>query len=354
MSLAISIGIASYAYGPQINWLETLHDFGAFDESLGLVTTTFKAVNTGDEPLIVLSARANCGCTTPRYNLETILPGDTLSLSVSYNASGRPGRFEKKIYVTSNAEKNSVLTIIGTVIGTSNSLKGRYPVDGGKMRLSSSVLPFGEVRKGSSASAMLRAYNASNDTIRPIVTGHPKYITFTVRPAAVPPGEHFAIVGDINTLDGSLWGLVTDSATALADKEGLPSDRIEISTVVIVQEDFSGLSGNELKKSPIIEMQTRMIDLNIIDRAKGKQTIKDRITNNGKNPLIIHRVYSPDRAITVNVGNNKLKGGKYTDLTVEVDPEEIPEGEPLNARITLITNDPSSPMTIIRIVGEVK
>lgn len=351
---SLIFGVCSFANGPQINWLETTHDFGAFDESLGLVTTVFKAVNTGDQPLVVLSARANCGCTTPQYTREAVMPGDTLSLSVSYNASGRPGRFDKKVYVTSNADKNSVLTITGTVIGTSNSLKGRYPVDGGKIRLSSSVLPFGEVKKGSSSSAILRAYNASDDTIRPLVAGHPKFINFTVRPADVPPGEPFAIVGNINTHDKSLWGLVTDSAVVFANGGNHDDGGLSISTVAIVNEDFSGLSDDELKKSPKLDLQTKNIDLDIVDRSKGKIVMKDMITNKGKNPLLIHRVFSPDNALTVKVGTSTLKNGKSTPLTVVIDPDKIPAGEPLNARITLITNDPTMPTTIIRVVGEVK
>lgn len=33
-----------------VHWLETRHNFGAFDEDFGPATTEFKFVNTGDEP----------------------------------------------------------------------------------------------------------------------------------------------------------------------------------------------------------------------------------------------------------------------------------------------------------------
>ncbi|MDE7125423.1 MAG: DUF1573 domain-containing protein, partial [Muribaculaceae bacterium] len=52
--------------GPHAKWLSTTHNFGAFSEETGIVTTTFRVVNTGDEPLLILAARANCGCTTPK------------------------------------------------------------------------------------------------------------------------------------------------------------------------------------------------------------------------------------------------------------------------------------------------
>lgn len=340
------------AKGPEICWLETLHDFGAFDEALGLVTTTFKAVNTGDEPLIILSARANCGCTTPRYTLESILPGDTAKLSVSYDAKGRPGRFDKKVYVTSNAEKNSVLTITGTVIGASNSLKGRYPVDAGKMRLSSTVLPFGEVKKGHAASTMLRAYNASDDTIRPVVTKNPAYIKFRISPESVPPGEQFAISGTISTSEYPIWGLVTDSVTIQCDANDPTKASADISTVAIINEDFSKLSEEELNKAPVASVESDLFDMDHIGWNDGKAIINSKIFNKGKNPLLIHRLYSTDPAITVKTGRDTVKGGKSIELTIIVDSSKIPAGEPLNARITMITNDPSSPTRILRVVGE--
>ncbi|MCH5318822.1 MAG: DUF1573 domain-containing protein [Paramuribaculum sp.] len=353
LSIIAFVALSSAAE-PKICWLETTHDFGAFDEELGLVTTTFKAVNTGDELLYVLSARANCGCTTPKYTLEGIQPGDTLSLTVSYDAKGRPGRFDKKVYVTTNADKNSVLTIIGTVIGSSNSLKGRYPVDGGKIRLSSSVLPFGEVKKGHTASATLRGYNASNDTLRPVVTDNPKYLSPIVRPEAVPPGEQFVVNIQAVTDGQTLWGLAADSLRVKIDSNDSSSTYIPVSTIMIVNEDFSTLSDSERANAPVASLEKEMVDMGIISRASKSLTVKDKITNKGKNTLYIRRLYSPDRAIKVNASSDKIKSGKSIDISIIVDPSEIPAGEPLNARITLITNDPSAPTQIIRVVGEVK
>ncbi len=55
-----------------VEWLGTSHDFGAFDESMGVVETEFRFVNRGDEPVVILAARANCGCTTPRYRRDAV------------------------------------------------------------------------------------------------------------------------------------------------------------------------------------------------------------------------------------------------------------------------------------------
>ena len=48
IALAFALGA-----GAQIQWLETSHNFGAIDESVGPVDCQFKFVNTSDEPYLL-------------------------------------------------------------------------------------------------------------------------------------------------------------------------------------------------------------------------------------------------------------------------------------------------------------
>lgn len=92
--LLLSIPAANAA--SQAKWLETSHDFGAFDEDMGRVSTDFRLVNTGNEPLIIYAARASCGCTIPSYTKEPIAPRDTATIKVVYDPAGRPGNLTRK------------------------------------------------------------------------------------------------------------------------------------------------------------------------------------------------------------------------------------------------------------------
>lgn len=82
--------------GPAITWLSSVHDFGAFDEDDGIVSCEIPYVNSGDSPLLLTGARASCGCTTPQISREPLAPGDTAAIVVSFDPTGRPGRFSKK------------------------------------------------------------------------------------------------------------------------------------------------------------------------------------------------------------------------------------------------------------------
>jgi len=100
---------------PKIVFKETEHSFGEVDEG-PKVTHEFAFKNTGKEPLVLSNVKASCGCTTPAWPKEPILPGQDGKILVTYNTQGRPGSFTKTITVTSNAAENvTILTIKGSV-----------------------------------------------------------------------------------------------------------------------------------------------------------------------------------------------------------------------------------------------
>ena len=90
-----------------------VHDFGTIPEGPNAeYEFTFK--NTGKEPIIIQRAQPSCGCTTPSYSKDPVLPGKTGSIKASYGTQGRPNAFTKTITVVSNVG-TKVLTIKGNV-----------------------------------------------------------------------------------------------------------------------------------------------------------------------------------------------------------------------------------------------
>lgn len=90
-----------------------VHDFGAVPEGPA-AEHEFVFTNTGKEPINIESVHASCGCTTPSYSKEPILPGKSGKIKASYATAGRPNAFTKTITVKSNAG-TKVLTITGNV-----------------------------------------------------------------------------------------------------------------------------------------------------------------------------------------------------------------------------------------------
>ncbi|MGC4057434.1 MAG: DUF1573 domain-containing protein [Chitinophagaceae bacterium] len=90
-----------------------LHDFGTIQEG-PQAEHEFEFENKGKEPLIISNVSASCGCTTPSYSKEPVLPGKKGVIKAVYNTQGRVSPFTKTITVNTNFGVK-VLTIKGEV-----------------------------------------------------------------------------------------------------------------------------------------------------------------------------------------------------------------------------------------------
>jgi hypothetical protein len=100
--------------GPSIIWDKIEHDFGTIAQGKP-VTAVFKIKNKSKTPLVFTSVNASCGCTTPNYTKEPILPGKSGEITATYNAMN-PGDFNKQVTVITNlSDEQVVLRLKGKV-----------------------------------------------------------------------------------------------------------------------------------------------------------------------------------------------------------------------------------------------
>ena len=102
-------------HGAKIRFEEMEHQYGTIMKG-GNGDCQFTFWNDGDEPLILQSVKASCGCTTPKYTQKPVMPGEKGVIDVHYNTNN-VGGFSKTVTVMSNAVNNQrvVLRIKGDV-----------------------------------------------------------------------------------------------------------------------------------------------------------------------------------------------------------------------------------------------
>jgi len=336
----------------KVRWLETVHDFGAFKEDDGKVRCMFRFVNDGEEEISVRAARASCGCTAPAFTKKPIAKGDTGFVTVTFNPTGRPGRFSKTVTMDiagTGAGPRQILTIKGVVIGSSNTLKSRYPIESGAVKLRTRQLPFGSVLKGKAKSAFLEVYNASDKPISPTWEKVPPYIRIASSDNnVIPPGEQAVYSFVLTPQNTALYGILTDS-TYLAVEGQKP---LKIDLTAIIEEDFSMLTPGQRQNAPVVGITEPRVNFGTIARDGGPVTRTFEISNTGKSDLLLRRVYTIDPGVTIGLPSEKVKKGKSVPVSVTVNPAELP-ADLLNARIQVITNDPENPISIVRLVGEI-
>ena len=111
------IGISLHLFAQaQIEFTQNIHDFGAVEEG-DLATYVFKFKNIGSDTLQLQSVKPSCGCTSPYWVKDPVLPGESGEIKVQYNSKMRPGQFNKSINIVSNAaEPTYLLKIKGVVV----------------------------------------------------------------------------------------------------------------------------------------------------------------------------------------------------------------------------------------------
>lgn len=346
--IAILLASGAFTASAAVEWLGDVHDFGAFSEDDGDATCRFAMVNLGPDPVALTSVRASCGCTTPSYSRDPIMPGDTAYVDVRYNPIGRPGAFDKKIYVNlSDKSERQTLTIKGSVIGSARTMQARFPVDAGSLKLSNSAVAFGDVAKTRSKSTYFKIYNASPDTLTPGWGQLPPYLRVTATDPVILPGEQntyvFTVIGD----QSPDYGFVSDTLM-IQPAPGVEPYPLEV--MAMFTEDFSQMTPGQRINAPHVGLETESVDFGTFDPAADKLMARFTITNTGENPLKIRRVYSADRGIELKIDKTTIKKGKKAEVTVTVVPSQLTE-EILNSRAVIISNDPDNPVAVVRLVG---
>jgi len=111
----LTVASVSFAQKGVMKFKEETHNFGKIEQGKP-VTQEFVFTNTGTTPIVITNVSASCGCTTPSYTKDPVLPKQTGTIKATYNAAAM-GTFNKSITIFSNAESPSLtLFLKGEVV----------------------------------------------------------------------------------------------------------------------------------------------------------------------------------------------------------------------------------------------
>lgn len=105
-----------------LQFKETKYNFGKVKQNVP-VTHVFTFKNTSAAPVVIESATAQCGCTTPEYPKGVIAKGASEKIKVTYNAAAM-GSFTKQVTIkVAKVADPIILTIDGEVVDAAATAK---------------------------------------------------------------------------------------------------------------------------------------------------------------------------------------------------------------------------------------
>jgi hypothetical protein len=122
MILALSVMLFSTAVFAQskkaedvVDFKEKVYDFGKIKQGVP-VTHDFAFTNISDKPVVIESATASCGCTTPAWPQAPVAKGKADKIKAGFNAAA-PGIFTKQITIKiAGVDAPAQVTIKGEVL----------------------------------------------------------------------------------------------------------------------------------------------------------------------------------------------------------------------------------------------
>ena len=326
------------------------YNFGKIKEEGGLANYNFKFINTGKIPLVIQDVQASCGCTTPEWSQEPILPGKTGFIKVSYNPEQRPGVFTKSITINANVPKNArVLTISGEVIPRVLSNEDIFPIDFGAIRLMYNEVPFMKINENEIKTDTLNFYNPGNSPVSVNFKIIPPHVTIRTFPAIIQPKSKGYFLITFDATKNPVYGYVNNRIYLSFNGEEKYNNAFKVSATI--EEDFSKLSATDLANSPQIEYNSRSFNFGEIPEGE-KVEYTFKITNKGKKVLIIRNVTSSCDCTAGQPASNTIQPGGGTTMKITFDSHGKVGMQ--NKIITVISNDPGHATTILRVTGTVK
>ena len=359
MKISISILLAILICLPFSNQAQTAkskitfdklqHNFGTFKEELGVQTVSFNFKNDGAVPLILNNVQASCGCTTPEWTREPVAPGAKGLIKVSYDPRNRPGVFNKTIRVSSNAENaDVVLTILGDVTPRARTIEEDYPNQIGPLRARTNHIAFTSIKQNQIRKDSTEIVNNSDQPIQLSFKTPPPHLSAVFKPVKLARKQKGYLVVTFDATKIQAFGFVMHRIYLNVDGQDDYRNSIAVSTTL--EEDFSKMTPAELATAPQVKYDVESFDFgDIKPNSKVEHTFN--LKNIGKRDLIIRDVKSSCGCTAVSPSKNMIASNENVPLKVVFDATGKSGRQ--NKTITVITNDPKNPTTILRISSNI-
>ncbi len=328
------------------------HDFGEIREVDGPVMHEFLFTNELDLTVRIVNVQASCGCTTPGWSKDSILPGESGYVQAQYNPRNRPGQFRKSLKVTTDSEENSITVfyITGSVIPRPRTPEEDYPVLIGDLRFKSRTINIGGVTTKGPVTREFEIYNPS-DRIISFQTDRveaPDHIQFQFATPAINPNDKGKIAVTYDPIKKNDLGYVNDRVAIITDEDSAAEKHLNV--IATINEYFGAMSQEDLAKAPVLKLDKPSHDFGKLE-AGASASIEFVITNGGLSNLNIRKVKSGCSCTVITLGKYDLQPNQSTTLAIGFNSEGRRGKQ--HKSVTIFSNDPRRSAQVLTIKASI-
>ncbi|MDD2293315.1 MAG: DUF1573 domain-containing protein [Bacteroidales bacterium] len=330
---------------------KTIHDFGDVLIADGALKCTFNITNISSAPIVIHNIISSCGCTTPQWTKEPIRPNESGTIEVVYSNDQGPYPFDKNLTVyISSISRPVVLRIRGIAHEEKKDVTELYTLKIGNLGMRKTTLPLGYIDQGESKSDGIDIANLTKSPMKVESTERSQGLLINVTPNPIPPKSIAKLTYTVNTqlMEQKSWGKAYWTAKLIID--GKKYDDI-IRVQGVIKDNFTNLTKAQVASAAVPASSKSYFEFGEVKQGKVVENTF-YIKNKGKDNLIIHKVESEQKGVTLlSKCPVTVKPGEQGAIRIKFDTSAC-EGEVINI-LTLITNSPSKPMMNLFITGNV-
>lgn len=334
-----------------IKFDEKIHDFGDVLESDGDLTHTFNFKNVYKEPIVVHNVVSSCGCTTPEWTRQPIMPGKEGTIKVTFSNDQGPYPFDKSLTVyVSDLSRPVILRIRGNVLDKKKPLSASYPLRFGPLGFRQTEFSLGYIDQGVTKADYTQIANLSRASATIAVSSGSGILRISVTPNPVPAGKtarlNFTL--DPNAAKEPIWGRIDTKASLIVNGQKVPG---EITVSAVIKDNFCNMTEAQMKSAPEPVIEKSYFEFGQI-KSGTAVSAQYTVINKGKTPLVIHAVDGKEKGVRVATKMPlTIAAGKSAVIKVNFDSTGY-RGEMLEV-FTMITNSPSKPIVNLFLTGNV-
>lgn len=312
-------------------------------------TEKIEVKNTGNQPVIITRVTPMSSMFKADWSREPIAPGKSGEVRITFTPMQMQENFNYKVLIYSNAKNNrSEFTLSGNIVDNPAKPALLYKSNINGLKFKTSNINFGTIYNWQVASDTVYFINDRKEAVELSAQYQPAHITTSFIPAKVEPGKKGMIIINYDAPKKNDFGYTYESLILSVNKTRDYKNRLTVTTTI--REDFSKLSKKELSNAPVASFEKKEVSFGEIK--KGEKTNCDFVlTNTGKSPLFIRKTKASCGCTAVTLGENSLNPGKSTTIRATFDSAGK-SGRQYKS-ITVITNDPKNPETVLTINGNI-
>jgi hypothetical protein len=355
--LFLLITMAAAAVNAQNNTIikfdTIVRDFGKIKEEKGKVKVIFNFTNTGADTVKLTDVKPACGCMTVDWPSAALKNGEKGSITVTFDPDRRPGKFEKSVYVLTNATiSDIILTIKGEVIPKQQTLADSFPITNGNLKMSSQFFQLRNISNKGVKRDSMYVYNAGKVPMNLAFSKVPSYITCKAKPTTLGPKKKGKICISYDAGQKKDYGLLYDYVTMNTNDSLIPDKQLTIAATIT--DDFSKLT--PAKRQDAAKIVFTSEEYHDFGTATQGDTIryKFEFRNDGKDTLFIRKAQPGVKDCTVKIlGKSALAAGESSTISLEFTTNAV-VGDDQRRNIQLVTNDPNRPFNFLIVKGNIK